>query len=102
MFLIETDVELENIRSKFIQLTNEYEQLNTTKKEFETNELNTRRKIDEINRSRQAVLDRTRDEYEKLLRKYTDLDEIYRELVNLREKDMCKNEKKNQLILIFV
>jgi uncharacterized protein YdcH (DUF465 family) len=83
-------VELENIRSKFVQLTNEYEQLNHTKKEFETNESNTRRKIDEINRSRQAVLDRTRDEYEKLLRKYTDLDEIYRELVDLREKDTCK------------
>jgi len=92
LFLIETDVELENIRSKFIQLTNEYEQLNIAKKEFEINELNTRRKNDEINRSRQAVLDRTRDEYEKLLRKYTDLDEIYRELIDLREKDMCKNK----------
>ena len=61
-----------------------------TKKEFETNELNTRRKLDETNRSRQAVLDRTRDEYEKLLRKYNDLDEVYRELVTIREKDTCK------------
>jgi hypothetical protein len=64
--------------------------LNTTKKEFEANELNTRRKLDETNRSRQAVLDRTRDEYEKLLRKYNDLDEVYRELVTIREKDTCK------------
>ncbi|CAF3392823.1 unnamed protein product [Rotaria sp. Silwood1] len=84
---LKADTELENIRSKFLQLTNDYEQLNLMKKEFETNELNTRRKIDEINRSRQAVLDRTRDEYEKLLRKYHDLDEVYHELVNLREKD---------------
>ncbi|CAF4242052.1 unnamed protein product, partial [Rotaria magnacalcarata] len=58
------------------------------KTEFETNELNTRRKIDEMSRSRQAVLDRTRDEYEKLLRKYTDLDEVYQELANLQEKDI--------------
>jgi len=64
--------------------------LNTTKKEFEINELNTRRKLDETNRSRQAVLDRTRDEYEKLLRKYNDLDEVYRELVTIREKDACE------------
>jgi hypothetical protein len=90
--LIETDTELENVRSKLLQLTNDYEQLNTNKREFETNELNTRRKIDETNRSRQAVLDRTRDEYEKLLRKYTDLDEVYRELIDLREKDTCKNK----------
>jgi hypothetical protein len=65
--------------------------LNTTKKEFEINELNNRRKLDETNRSRQAVLDRTRDEYEKLLRKYNDLDEVYRELVTIREKDACEN-----------
>jgi septal ring factor EnvC (AmiA/AmiB activator) len=91
-FLIETDTELENVRSKLLQLTNDYEQLNTNKKEFETNELNTRRKIDETNRSRQAVLDRTRDEYEKLLRKYTDLDEVYRELIDLRGKDTCKDK----------
>ncbi|CAF4364409.1 unnamed protein product, partial [Rotaria magnacalcarata] len=58
------------------------------KTEFETNELNTRRKIDEMSRSRQAVLDRIRDEYEKLLRKYTDLDEVYQELANLQEKDI--------------
>ncbi|CAF3576825.1 unnamed protein product [Rotaria sordida] len=84
---LKADNELENIRSKFFQLTNDYEQLNIMKQEFETNETNTRRKIDEMNRSRQAVLDRTRDEYEKLLRKYTDLDEVYHELINLREKD---------------
>jgi hypothetical protein len=104
-FLIETNTELENLRSKFLQLTHEYEQLNTDKKEFETNELNTRRKIDEINRSRQAVLDRTRDEYEKLLRKYTDLDEVYRELVNLRDKDTCKNPiylSKSIFLLSFI
>jgi len=89
MFL-ETNSELENVRLKLVQLTNEYEQLNTTKKEFEINELNTRRKLDETNRSRQAVLDRTRDEYEKLLRKYNDLDEVYRELVTIREKDACE------------
>jgi hypothetical protein len=87
---LETNSELENVRLKLVQLTNEYEQLNTTKKEFEINELNTRRKLDETNRSRQAVLDRTRDEYEKLLRKYNDLDEVYRELVTIREKDACE------------
>ena len=59
-------------------------------KEFESNEFNTRRKADELNRSRQAVLDRTREEYEKLLRKYTDLDEVYRELATLRDEDLCK------------
>ena len=88
---LETNLELETIRAKLLQLTHEYEQLNTAKRELETNEWNTRRKIDETNRSRQAVLDRTRDEYEKLLRKYTDLDEVYRELVDLRDKQMCKN-----------
>ncbi len=55
------------------------------KKQFETNELNTRKKLDETNRSRQAILDRTRDEYEKLLRKYNDLDEVYYEIVTRRE-----------------
>ena len=45
-----------------------------------------------MNRSRQAILDRTRDEYEKLLRKYNDLDEVYHELVNLREKDTAESE----------
>ncbi|CAF4143162.1 unnamed protein product [Rotaria magnacalcarata] len=89
---INADSELESIRSKLIKLTNEYELLNTTKKEFETNELNTRRKMDETNRSRQAVLDRTRDEYEKLLRKYTDLEEVYHELVTIREKDTSELE----------
>ena len=73
-------------------MTNEYEQLNTAKKEFETNESNTRRKIDDMNRSRQAVLDRTRDEYEKLVRKYTDLEEVYNELLDVRERDACKNK----------
>ncbi|CAF2796492.1 unnamed protein product [Rotaria sp. Silwood2] len=89
---LKANTELENIRSKFLQLTDDYEQLNIMKKDFETNELNTRRKIDEINRSRQAVLDRTRDEYEKLLRKYTDLDEVYHELVNLRDKDSLESK----------
>ncbi|UJR35192.1 hypothetical protein I4U23_027959 [Adineta vaga] len=87
-----TNSELETIRLKFTQLTHEYEQLNSAKKDFETNELNNRRKMDETNRSRQAVLDRTRDEYEKLLRKYNDLDEIYRELVTLHDKDTSECE----------
>lgn len=91
LFFLETDFELENLQSKHLQLTHDYEQLNSTKKQWETNELNTRRKNDEINRSKQAVLDRTRDEYEKLLRKYNDLDEVYRELVILHEKDTCKS-----------
>lgn len=91
MINLEINSEFENLQLKHIQLTNEYEQLNLTKKEFETNELNSRKKIDEINRSKQAVLDRTRDEYEKLLRKYNDLDEVYHEIVILREKENCKN-----------
>ncbi|CAF1065974.1 unnamed protein product [Adineta steineri] len=90
---LKNDTELENLRSKLLQLTTEYEQLNSMKTEFQINESNTRRKIDETNRSRQAILDRTRDEYEKLLRKYTDLDEIYRELVPLREKDTLELKK---------
>jgi hypothetical protein len=65
------------------------------KKQFETNELNTRKKLDETNRSRQAILDRTRDEYEKLLRKYNDLDEVYHEIVTRREKDTCKDSIRN-------
>lgn len=81
---------METIRSKFVQLTTDYEQISATKKDSESSELNARRKTDELNRSRQAVLDRTREEYEKLLRKYTDLDEVYRELVNLRDEDLCK------------
>lgn len=89
VFLIETDTELESMRSKLLQLTNDYEQLNAIKSDFEINESNTRRKIDEMNRSRQAVLDRTRDEYEKLLRKYTDLDELYQELADLRGSETC-------------
>ncbi|CAF3575245.1 unnamed protein product [Rotaria socialis] len=89
---LKADDELENIRSKFLDLTNDYDQLNRMKTEFETNELNTRRKIDEMSRSRQAVLDRTRDEYEKLLRKYTDLDEVYQELANLQEKDILESK----------
>lgn len=63
--------------------------MSTATKEIERNELNSRRKNEEANRTRQAVLDRTRDEYEKLLRKYTDLDEIYRELTEQREKETC-------------
>ncbi|CAF0717704.1 unnamed protein product [Adineta steineri] len=86
-----TNSELENVRLKLTQLTNEYEQLKISKNEFETNEVNTRRKMDEANRTRQAVLDRTRDEYEKLLRKYNDLDEVYRELVTIREKDTSES-----------
>ncbi|CAF2941831.1 unnamed protein product [Rotaria sp. Silwood2] len=89
---IKTDSELENVRSKLVKLTNDYEELNTANKEFETNEFNTRRKMDEVNRSRQAILDRTRDEYEKLLRKYNDLDEVYHELVNIREKDTSESD----------
>ena len=97
-YSIEIDSELENLRSKHIQLTTEYEQLNLTKKDFETNELNIRKKNEELNRSKQAVLDRTRDEYEKLLGKYNDLDEVYRELVTLREKENCKL---NKIVFLF-
>ncbi|CAF1156456.1 unnamed protein product [Adineta ricciae] len=86
------DSELEHLRSKLTQLTTEYEELNSAKKEVETNEINNRRKLDEANRSRQAVLDRTRDEYEKLLRKYNDLDEVYRELVTVREKESSESD----------
>ncbi|CAF3746890.1 unnamed protein product [Adineta steineri] len=96
---LKNDTELENLRSQLLHLTSEYEQLNSMKTEFQINESNTRRKIDETNRSRQAILDRTRDEYEKLLRKYTDLDEVYRELVPLREKDtleLIKNRSELQ------
>lgn len=75
---------------KHLQLTNEHEQLNRTKKDFELNESVNRKKTEEINRSKQAVLDRTRDEYEKLLRKYNELDELYREIVQIREKENCK------------
>ena len=88
--VLENESELETVRSKHLQLTNDYEQLHTRKKEWETNELNTRKKLDETNRSRQAVLDRTRDEYEKLLGKYNDLDEVYRDIVALREQDAAE------------
>ena len=87
---LETASELETVQSKLIKLTNEYEELNVVKKQFEINELNTRQKMEENSRIRQAILDRTRDEYEKLLLKYNDLEEVYRELVNIREKDNCK------------
>jgi hypothetical protein len=96
-FIEESDTELDNVRSKLLRLTNDYEQLNAIKAEFQTNESNTRRKIDEMNRSRQAVLDRTRDEYEKLLRKYTELDEVYREFVN----STCKNKSLFIEIIFF-
>jgi len=89
---------LETLRSKFIGLTDEYERLTTEKKDFELNESNVRRKNDEIHRTRQAVLDRTRDEYEKLLRKYTDLDEVYRELVDQRTTNTCKQHTYIRLI----
>ncbi|UJR10636.1 hypothetical protein I4U23_014832 [Adineta vaga] len=90
---LKSDSELDELRSRFRQLTNDYEQLNAMKTEFQTNEVQTRRKIDEMNRSRQAVLDRTRDEYEKLLRKYTDLDETYRELIGLKDKDTLESKR---------
>ncbi|CAF1253041.1 unnamed protein product [Adineta ricciae] len=83
---LKSDNELEDLRSK-------YHQLDAMRSEFQTNEANTRRKIDEMNRSRQAVLDRTRDEYEKLLRKYTELDETYRELASLKDKDTLEAKK---------
>jgi len=96
-FIEESDTELNNVRSRLLRLTNDYEQLNAIKAEFQTNESNTRRKIDENNRSRQAVLDRTRDEYEKLLRKYTELDEVYREFVD----STCKNKSLFIEIIFF-
>lgn len=83
--------DLENLRLKHSQLLTECEQLKTMKTELETTETQNRKKLDEIHRSRQAVLDRTRDEYEKLLQKYNELDEVYRELVTIREKDSCKS-----------
>lgn len=77
--------------SKHTQLITDYEQLKNMKNEWEMTESQNRKKSDEMNRSRQAVLDRTRDEYEKLLQKYHDLDEVYREVVTVREKDSCKS-----------
>ena len=86
----ESDKEAESLRSKVTQLTADYAQLSATRKEGETNEASARRKMEETNRTRQAVLDRTRDEYEKLLQKYDDLDEVYRALVDKQEIDSCK------------
>jgi hypothetical protein len=37
-----------------------------------------------------AVLEQTRDEYERLTEKYNDLDQVYRELLDQREVDSCK------------
>ena len=88
--LSESDKEAETLRSKMAQLTADYEQLSATRKEGEINEASARRKMEETNRTRQAVLDRTRDEYEKLLQKYDDLDEVYRALVDKQEIDSCK------------
>ena len=85
------NLEVEQLRTKLNEMKNEYEQLIETNQQFELNESNSKRKMDEVNRSRQAVLDRTRDEYEKLLRKYTDLDELYRELLDKRDQETCKN-----------
>lgn len=87
---LESESNLEDLRLKHTQLITDYEQLKNMKIEWETTESQNRKKFDEMNRSRQAVLDRTRDEYEKLLQKYHDLDEVYREIVTLREKDSCK------------
>ena len=83
----DTQSELDEIRRKFSQLSNDFEQLTSSKTQLEQNELTSKRKMDESNRSRQAVLDRTRDEYEKLLRKYTDLDELYQELLEKRSEE---------------
>ena len=47
-------------------------------------------KHEETLRARQAVLDRTRDEYEKLLGKYHQLDELYRELTEKRDVEIGK------------
>ena len=82
--------DLENLRLKHSQLLTECDQLKSVKTELEMSESQNRKKLDEINRSRQAVLDRTRDEYEKLLQKYNELDEVYQEINTIREKDSCK------------
>lgn len=83
---------MEILRAENSKAKIDFEQLNQIKNEFELNETNIRKKNEEVNRSRQAILDRTRDEYEKLLRKYNDLDEIYRELVQIREKESSKTK----------
>jgi hypothetical protein len=70
-------------------MTDQCQQLTCKNKQLESNESNIKRQMDDANRSRQAVLDRTRDEYEKLLRKYADLDELYRTLLDKHEQDTC-------------
>lgn len=87
---LDKENELEAVRSKLSQLSIEYDQLMTSKREFESNEAKQRHQLEETARSRQAVLDRTREEYEKLLQKYHDLDEIYRVLVDKRDEEICK------------
>lgn len=37
-----------------------------------------------------AMLEQTRDEYERLLEKYNDLDQVYRELLDQRDVDSCE------------
>lgn len=83
--------DLENLRLNHSQLLTECDQLKSKKTELEMSESQNRKKLDETNRSRQAVLDRTRDEYEKLLQKYNELDEVYQEIITIREKDSCKS-----------
>lgn len=82
--------QFEQSQTRNNRLSQDHESLLTTLKQLEMNETNNKRKFDETNRSRQAVLDRTRDEYEKLLHKYTDLDELYRELTEKREQETSK------------
>lgn len=73
---IQLEKDVENLQKHHDNLTNDEK----TKMNFELEKIqNEKRKIEETSRTRQAVLDRTRDEYEKLLHKYDDLDEIYRE-----------------------
>ena len=36
------------------------------------------------------MLEQTRDEYERLMEKYNDLDQVYRELLDQRDVDSCK------------
>ena len=46
--------------------------------------------MDDVNRSRQIVIDQTRDEHKQILAKYNELDEIHRELIEKRNGELCK------------
>lgn len=78
---------IEKIRQ---DLTNEKQLRLEKENEFERQISTNESKHDETIRSRQAVLDRTRDEYEKLLGKYHELDELYRQLTDNRSDEIGK------------